>query len=321
MNEEMLVNDDGSRRNEELRASGTISHRPMPDGVGPDFRWARFGSRVEAYDRTIRRLLRRASPMLLRVSLGLVFVWFGALKVAGVSAVGGLVAATVPFADPAWFVPALGVVEILTGVAFVTGRFLRAVLPVFVAHMAGTFLVLIVLPDVAFQGGNPMMLTAEGEYVVKNLVLLSAGLVVASGVKPLRAVPRTGVRSRVSGGLQGKARPSRSIARLSLWLVVLVLAATACASESSAGASAVEGSAVAVRDYQFAPPSLLVEAGDTVTWTWEGRAPHNVVGQAFQSRDQSSGTFRHTFQEPGTFAYECTIHPGMEGSIVVERPA
>jgi putative oxidoreductase len=115
-----------------------------------------------------------------------VFVWFGALKVAGVSAVGGLVAATVPLLDSAWFVPVLGVVEIVVGVAFATGRLLRVVLPVFAAHMAGTFLVLITLPDVAFQGANPLVLTAVGEFVVKNLVLLTAGLVVASGDKPLR---------------------------------------------------------------------------------------------------------------------------------------
>jgi putative oxidoreductase len=46
--------------------------------------------------------------------------------------------------------------------------------------------VLITLPDVAFEGGNPLVLTTVGEFVLKNLVLLTAGLVVASGVKPLR---------------------------------------------------------------------------------------------------------------------------------------
>jgi plastocyanin len=111
----------------------------------------------------------------------------------------------------------------------------------------------------------------------------------------------------------------RSIARLSLWMAALALAATACASEGSAGpAPSIDGPAVAVRDYEFEPASLTVEAGATVTWVWEGRAPHDVVGQGFESSDQSSGTFRQTFEQPGTFAYECTIHPGMEGSIVVE---
>jgi plastocyanin len=111
----------------------------------------------------------------------------------------------------------------------------------------------------------------------------------------------------------------RSIARLSLWMAALALAATACASQGSAGPPpSVEGQAVAVRDYQFEPTSLTVEAGTTVTWVWEGRAPHDVVGQRFESKAQSSGTFRHRFERPGTYPYECTIHPGMEGSIVVE---
>jgi plastocyanin len=110
-----------------------------------------------------------------------------------------------------------------------------------------------------------------------------------------------------------------SIIRLFLWVAVLALAATACASEGSAGAPpSVEGPAVAVRDYEFEPASLTVEAGATVTWVWEGRAPHDVVGQRFESKDQSSGTYRHTFEQPGTYTYECTIHPGMEGTIVVE---
>jgi putative oxidoreductase len=178
--------DDGVRPGDGPPAVQAATQRPIRQGTMQAVsRWAELRRRLETYDRTIRRLLGRASPILLRISLGIVFVWFGALKVAGASAVGGLVAATVPFLDSAWFVPVLGVVEILVGVAFATGRLLRVVLPVFAAHMAGTFLVLLTLPDVAFQGANPLVLTAVGEFVVKNLVLLSAGLVVASGVKPL----------------------------------------------------------------------------------------------------------------------------------------
>jgi putative oxidoreductase len=170
-----------------IRAVQAATQVPVRQGpVEAASRWAELRRHLEAYDRTLRRLLRRVSPMLLRISLGIVFVWFGALKVAGVSSVGGLVAATVPFLDSAWFVPVLGVIEIVIGVAFATGRLLRVLLPVFAAHMAGTFVVLITLPDVAFQGTNPLVLTAVGEFVVKNLVLLSAGLVVSSGVKPLR---------------------------------------------------------------------------------------------------------------------------------------
>jgi putative oxidoreductase len=188
MKEKTLMDDVVRPGGAGLRPVQSATERPIrKGGVGAASRWVQLRRRLEAYDRNVRQLLGRASPMLLRISLGIVFVWFGALKVAGVSSVGGLVAATVPLLDSAWFVPVLGVVEIVIGVAFATGRLLRVVLPVFAAHMAGTFLVLIALPDVAFQGANPLVLTAVGEFVVKNLVLLTAGLVVASGVKPLRA--------------------------------------------------------------------------------------------------------------------------------------
>ena len=46
-------------------------------------------------------------------------------------------------------------------------------------HLLGTFTVLVTQPDLAFQQGNPLLLTVEGEFVVKNLVLLSAGLALA----------------------------------------------------------------------------------------------------------------------------------------------
>jgi putative oxidoreductase len=184
--------DEGVRPGGDLHPVETATQRLIPrGGVQAASRWVKLRRRLEGYDHTVHQLLGRASPMLLRISLGIVFVWFGALKVAGVSAVGGLVAATVPFLDSAWFVPVLGVVEIVIGVAFGTGRLLRVVLPVFAVHMAGTFLVFIALPEVAFQGANPLVLTAAGEFVVKNLVLLAAGLVVASGVKPLGASART----------------------------------------------------------------------------------------------------------------------------------
>jgi plastocyanin len=109
------------------------------------------------------------------------------------------------------------------------------------------------------------------------------------------------------------------IVRRFLAVAALAFAATGCAAQGSAEPPpSVEGPAVAVRDYEFEPASLTVEAGATVTWVWEGRSPHDVVGQGFESEDQNSGTFRHTFEQPGTYAYECTIHPGMEGTIVAK---
>jgi uncharacterized membrane protein YkgB len=146
-------------------------------------------------DDTVIRFLRRWSIVVLRVSVAAVFIWFGALKVFDVTPVADLVGDTVYWVDPDWFVPVLGVFEIVVGVGLLVRRGLRVVLALFALQMVGTFLVLVVQPEVAFQDGNPLLLTVEGEFVVKNLVLLSAGMVVGATVQRTNAIVRPGVAS------------------------------------------------------------------------------------------------------------------------------
>ncbi|QFZ23026.1 DoxX family membrane protein [Saccharothrix syringae] len=141
-----------------------------------------ISSRLDAHANSLRAL----SIPLLRGSLGVVFVWFGALKVTGSTPVADLVAQTVPWLDPSGFVIVLGVVEMVLGVALVVGRRLRWVALLVVLHLCGTFLVLVVQPAVAFRTGNPLLLTMTGEFVVKNLVLITAALVVMSADTPVR---------------------------------------------------------------------------------------------------------------------------------------
>lgn len=139
-------------------------------------------SLIARIDALLLPWLRKWSKPILRVALGIVFVWFGALKVLEVSPVSDLVASTVYWVDPDWFVPTLGLVEIGIGIGLIGGWQLRWVLLVFIAQMIGTALVFVVRPDVAFQDGNPLKLTVEGEFVIKNLVLIAAGLVVGSTI-------------------------------------------------------------------------------------------------------------------------------------------
>jgi plastocyanin len=100
-------------------------------------------------------------------------------------------------------------------------------------------------------------------------------------------------------------------------------AAPAIASPSAdtgAGAEPVEGSSVTIADFAFAPPELTVAAGTTVTWTNEDWAPHTATAEdgSFDSGRLDQGdSFEQTFDEPGTFAYHCSFHPGMVGSVVV----
>jgi putative oxidoreductase len=121
----------------------------------------------------------------LRILMGLVFVWFGALKVAGTSPVADLVARTLPWVDRDVVVPALGSLEVVLGLGMILGLGLRLVLPLAAAHLAGTFLTFVMVPGLMFQHGDPMLLTADGEFVLKNLVLISAALVLmAHGSSP-----------------------------------------------------------------------------------------------------------------------------------------
>lgn len=161
-------------------------------------------ARLVAGEKYMVETLRWISVPLLRVTVGLVFVWFGALKVAGTTPVGDLVASTLPLFDRHWLVPALGVFEVLLGVGLLVGRPYRVVLLTIIGHLSGTFLVLVVLPDVAFQHGNPLLLTVTGEFVVKNLVLVSAAIVLLAGAQQRRgraAGPwrSTGIRASTEG--------------------------------------------------------------------------------------------------------------------------
>ena len=168
-----------SERGERLAVNREESIMPVSSKDRP-LSTTRRSISLSEVERRVAALVRPFSLPLLRVSLGIVFIWFGALKVTNATPVADMVAGTVPWVDPAWFVPLLGTIEVVVGVALIAGRRLTAVSCILVAHLAGTFLVLLLQPQVAFQHGNPLLLTTEGEFVVKNLVLISAGIVLAS---------------------------------------------------------------------------------------------------------------------------------------------
>ncbi|WP_232665275.1 YkgB family protein [Pseudonocardia sp. TRM90224] len=144
-------------------------------------------ARPVAIDDRVIAGLRVWAPTLMRWALGLVFVWFGVLKIVNLTPVAGLVADTLAFVPipSAVILPALGAFEVVVGIALMAGRVLRPVLAVMVGHLAGTFLVLVTQFNVAFQDGNPLLLTTEGEFVIKNLVLIAGALCVAAAL-PMR---------------------------------------------------------------------------------------------------------------------------------------
>jgi putative oxidoreductase len=96
------------------------------------------------------------------------------------------VAGTLPWTDPRATLIVLGGAEVVFGIALVTGVGLRVVLPLMVAHLAGTFLTFVMLPQLMFRSDDPFLLTESGEFVTKNLVLIAATVVLLchTGARP-----------------------------------------------------------------------------------------------------------------------------------------
>ncbi|MFC9793529.1 hypothetical protein ACFVJI_12890 [Streptomyces sp. NPDC127584] len=155
------------------------------------------------FDRLAPRL-HRYGLGLLRAGLGGVFVWFGVLKVVGLSPAAALVVDVLPFRAGGWFVPSLGWAEVVLGLWLVSGRARALALPVLTGHLCGTFAVLVLTPSVAFAHSNPLLLTLVGEFVVKNVVLL-AGVVVVTTATPTTVTPTT-TAAAASGARGARAR-------------------------------------------------------------------------------------------------------------------
>jgi len=138
---------------------------------------------VTSHPATRLRLARTALAVL-RFGLATVFIWFGVLKVSGDSPVADLLAETFPFIDRHLLVPALGAAEIGLGAAVMIVRRWPVVPVGLIAHLCGTFVTFALVPDRMFRHGNLLLLSADGEFVVKNLVLVGAALVLATVPAP-----------------------------------------------------------------------------------------------------------------------------------------
>lgn len=134
-------------------------------------------------DRTISRWMARTGATFLRVGLGIVFIWFGMLKFfPGLSPAEELVRNTVYFFPPDLFIPILAAWETLIGIGLISGKFMRITLLLLFLQMPGTALPIVLLPEVVWTS-FPFGLTLEGQYIIKNLVLIGAGLVLGGRVR------------------------------------------------------------------------------------------------------------------------------------------
>ncbi len=146
-------------------------------------------SLYERLDRAITFWMAKNGLPVLRVGLGIVFFWFGALKLfPGMSPAEDLVRNTTYFMDPNIFQPVLAVWEMLIGLGFLTGRFMRLTILLLFAQMGGTILPLFVLPEVVWTS-FPFGLTLEGQYIIKNMVIIGAALALGGTVRGGRLQP------------------------------------------------------------------------------------------------------------------------------------
>ncbi len=137
--------------------------------------------------------MARNGVLLLRLSLGAIFLWFGALKlVPGWSPAQDLAGRTIEqlslgLVQPSLAVPILAVWECLIGLGLITGVFMRATLLLLWVQMIGTVTPVFLFPSEVFMQ-VPIAPTLEGQYIIKNLVLISAGIVLGATVRGGRLV-------------------------------------------------------------------------------------------------------------------------------------
>jgi uncharacterized membrane protein YkgB len=136
---------------------------------------------VEQLDKGIASWMEVHGHRLLRYSLAVIFLWFGFLKFfPGMSPAEELVSNTVYWFGP-WFIFVLAAWEVAIGLCLLFRPLIRIGIALMALQMVGTFLPLILLPEITWQ--HLFIPTMEGQYIIKNLVLITAAIVVGGTVR------------------------------------------------------------------------------------------------------------------------------------------
>jgi uncharacterized membrane protein YphA (DoxX/SURF4 family) len=143
-------------------------------------------SEIKKIDQSIAGFMYHWRMPAVRFSLGVIFIWFGILKPIGLSPAAPLVLATtswLPFFEPQTWLIIIGWWEVAIGIAFLIPALTRIAIALLFLQMIGTFMPLVVLPEITFQAGRiPYAPTVEGQYIIKNLLIISAALVLGGTV-------------------------------------------------------------------------------------------------------------------------------------------
>jgi plastocyanin len=148
-------------------------------------------------------------------------------------------------------------------------------------------------------------------------VLLAVGVFAAScgggtttttATTPTTVGPATTAGTPTTAGTGGTAGTSTTV----------VASTTAGTPTSAAGGG---GAQVVMKGFAFDPASVTIKVGESVTWTNQDPTNHTVTADKgeFKSSDIANGaTFTFKFDTAGTYAYHCSIHPSMTGTVVVQ---
>lgn len=143
---------------------------------------------IRDIDIKLINFFRRISVPVARFGLFVVFFWFGILKMIGFSPASSLVQQLfeqmITFVSFSSFIILFGLFECLIGILFLVRGFERLVIPMLFIHMILTFLPLFILPEVTWT--KFLVPTLEGQYIIKNLVIVATAIGIAAHLHPIR---------------------------------------------------------------------------------------------------------------------------------------
>ena len=151
-------------------------------------------ARFDRLDRLITTWMADHGVLLLRIALGIVFLWFGALKlIPGLSPAEDLAGRTIEsltfgIVPASVALPVLALWEVAIGLGLLIGRWMRVTLLLLFVQMAGTVTPLILFPSDTFSQ-FPVVPTLEGQYIIKNMVLVAAAIVLGATVRGGQLTP------------------------------------------------------------------------------------------------------------------------------------
>lgn len=125
----------------------------------------------------------KLNAYVIRIPLFIIFFWFGLLKPLGVSSAEPLLLKTVewmPLLSPYQWLHVIGWWEVIIGIGFLFKKTTKAALILLFLQMSGTFMPLVILPEITFQNMNPFLPTLEGQYIIKNILIIAGALIIAS---------------------------------------------------------------------------------------------------------------------------------------------